>query len=91
MSGRSITINTIAECIRYGHRITAYCLNFECGNSQELDLHALAERLGPDHSTLHKHLAPRLRCKVCNGKRIKLTVHPDARPAWKIAEGGEAG
>jgi len=86
MSGRSITIDTIAQCIRYGHRITAYCLNLDCRHSQQLDLHALAERLGPDHSTLHKHLAPLLRCKACGGKRVQLTVHPDPRPAWKTAE-----
>ncbi len=86
MSGRSISINTIAECIRYGYRITAYCLAPECGRSRELDLPALAERLGPDHSTLHPALAPHLRCKVCDGKRIQLTLHPDPRPAWKIAE-----
>jgi hypothetical protein len=30
----------------------------------------LRERLGPDHSTLHDDLAPKLKCSKCGGKKI---------------------
>lgn len=74
MSGRSITIYTIADLIGSRLTLTAHCYNLDCRHSQELDAQALAHRLGPDHPILHKYLAPKLHCSRCGGRNIGLRV-----------------
>ncbi|MDQ0349714.1 hypothetical protein J2S76_004165 [Ancylobacter vacuolatus] len=51
-----------------------------CRHHRELDLPALAARLGPDHGALHADLVPRLRCAECGSKRIALTMLPPDVP-----------
>jgi hypothetical protein len=71
---------TIGECITLGYGIRATCL--ACWHARELDLPALAERLGPGHGALHDDLVPRLRCAKCGSKRIALTALPPDVPTW---------
>jgi len=71
---------TLGECIANGYGIRATCL--ACWHHRELDLPALAARLGPEHSTLHDDLVPRLRCSKCGSKRIALTALPPDVPTW---------
>ena len=65
---------TLGECIASGSGIRATCL--ACWHARELDLPALAARLGPDHGALHANLVPKLRCAECGSKRIALTMMP---------------
>ncbi len=64
---------TLGGCIASGHRITAYCNS--CRHSVQLDLEALAAKLGPDHGALHNDLVPRLKCSRCGSRSIGLIVH----------------
>lgn len=74
------TNSTLGECIALGYGIRATCL--ACWHARELDLPALAARLGPDHGALHADLVPRLRCAECGSKRIALTMLPPHVPTW---------
>jgi hypothetical protein len=58
--------------IEHGYTLRANCHDPLCFHSQQLDLERLKERLGPDHSTMHDALTPKLRCS----KEIGLTVSP---------------
>lgn len=70
----AVTLGTIAALIEHGNTLTAICYNPKCGHSGNLDLRSLAARLGPDHPTLHKHLAPKLRCSHCGSRDIGLRL-----------------
>lgn len=70
----AVTLGTIAALIEHGNTLTAVCYNSACGHSGDLDLRSLAARLGPDHPTLHKHLAPKLRCSHCGSRDIGLRL-----------------
>jgi hypothetical protein len=75
------TYNTIGELIKGRYTLTAHCDNQACRHSKKLDLEALAAKLGRDHSTLHRDLAPKLKCEICGGKTISLILSPDtSRP-----------
>ena len=77
-----ITIRTIADKIEFGYEMSVYCHGQRdgrwCHHSARIDLVALAERLGPDHSTLAKDLKPYFRCSKCGSKDIGFGVHPPA-------------
>jgi hypothetical protein len=53
------SINTIGGFINHGVTLTAWCE--ACQHTVELDLDALGQRLGFDHSVLHDALAPKLK------------------------------
>lgn len=68
---------TLQECIDNGYTITAWCPN---GHSTALDLVALRDRLGPDHSAMRDALLPRLRCTKCQAKADALICAPITGP-----------
>jgi len=70
----AVTLGTIAALIEHGNTLTAVCYNSTCGHSGDLDLRALAERLGPDHPIQHRYLAPKLRCSRCGSRSIGLRL-----------------
>lgn len=73
------TIATIGDAIEAGWRLTAHC---PCGHTAELDLEALARRLGRDHSYLRQDLR-KVSCGRCGGREWSMIVHPaEAPPAW---------
>ena len=47
---------------------------------KNLDLPALAEKLGRDHRLMRNDLTPKLRCSACQGKNIALTLSPPGQP-----------
>ncbi|MEN6538748.1 MAG: hypothetical protein ABFC67_03975 [Mizugakiibacter sp.] len=71
---------TLGGCIALGYGIRATCL--ACWHARELDLPALAARIGQGHGALHDDLVPRLRCVECASKRIALTMLPPHVPTW---------
>lgn len=75
------SISTLGAIISDGYRITAYCENVDCRHQVELDLPALAERLGADFPTVGdpNPLVAKLRCNACGWKRIGLIVSPPYR------------
>lgn len=62
------TIDSIQSLIDGGYELTAYCETRGCGHRALLPLDKLAAKLGPDHSTAHDVLVPKLRCSKCKGK-----------------------
>lgn len=72
--------NTIGAWLDQGDRVTAQC--GDCGHSVELDLEALATRLGRDFKSVGNPnpLAARLRCAKCRGKAISLSISPGGTP-----------
>ncbi|WP_131835364.1 hypothetical protein [Ancylobacter aquaticus] len=71
---------TLGDCIAHRQGIRATCL--ACWHHRELDIPALAARLGPDHGALHNDLVPKLRCAECGSKRIALTMLAAWVPTW---------
>lgn len=69
-------INTFRALIRDGYSVSAHCNDPFCRHSVELDLPALAERLGLDFVTVGdpNPLAAKLRCAKCGGKDIGLIL-----------------
>ncbi|WP_127524093.1 hypothetical protein [Mesorhizobium sp. Z1-4] len=67
---------TIQECIDNGYTIRAYCPN---GHNKAIDLVALADRLGGDHSALRDALLPKLRCSKCGEKANAVIASPPSR------------
>jgi hypothetical protein len=84
-----LRINTLGALIDTGHGLSAHCEAKApygiCGHTQQLDLEALAERLGRDHGSMHTDLAHKLRCSKCGTKgRIGLILQPPHKgPDWK--------
>lgn len=70
------SINTIGAMIEAGYRLTAYCNEARCMHSAELDLEALAERLGRDFVAVGdpNPLVRRLRCQECGGRNLGLIL-----------------
>lgn len=75
--GGTSTISTLGDLVRVGYRLWAHCGRRECGHRADLDLEALVERLGPQHSYLAPDLVPRLRCGTCGGREIGLSLLAD--------------
>ncbi len=65
-------IDTIGSLIEHPHKLGATC--HTCHHFRWLDLQALGERLGFEHSTMHDALAHKLVCEKCGGKDIALTL-----------------
>lgn len=68
---RRESYTTIQELIDGGYTLRAYCHNPRCHHNQRLDLYKLRDKLGPDHSTMHADLVPKLSCSKCKGQRGK--------------------
>ena len=77
-----ITLDTLGALVDRGYGIYAHCQANGCGRSVALDLPALAERLGRDHSALAAGLVPKLRCSSCGGREITITISPPQKPIW---------
>ncbi len=56
--------------------VRAYCHNFRCHHSQNLDLEALRDRLGPDAPAMADDLIPKLKCGKCGERKIGLIYTP---------------
>ncbi|MFC6489662.1 hypothetical protein [Nitratireductor sp. GCM10026969] len=72
-----LTIRTIGDVIDDDCTLTAYCYRFGCNHRAELDLTALAARLGRDQGWMHD-LVPKLCCSMCGSKDIGLRLTPPA-------------
>lgn len=80
---QSFTVNTLQALIDDGYTVRAYCNSTECRHGSELDLVALAEKLGPDfvHVGDPNPLAARLRCAKCGAKGVGLILSPSSAPS----------
>jgi hypothetical protein len=70
----SIVIDHIRALIDHHYQLRVNC---RCHHNRILDLQALGERLGFDHSTMHDDLTPKLKCSKCGGtgrKNLGLTI-----------------
>lgn len=77
-TARGLVMATIGDHIDERYTITAHC---RCRppygeRSVNLDLEALAARLGRDHSAMAPDLIPHLRCSVCGRRPEMITVAP---------------
>ena len=63
-------MGTLAGMIAEGVTVTAYCASAQCRHSSNLDLGALAVRLGGEYSIQRNHarFLDRLRCGTCGGR-----------------------
>ena len=78
---------TFRKLIEKDFRLSAACKAPLCHHMVQLDLQALGERLGMDHSAMHDDLTPLLRCAKCGSKNVGLILHPpsgsdDALKGW---------
>jgi hypothetical protein len=71
-----ISISTIGDFIDAGYSYTVFC--DDCDRHNNLNLEALAERLGREHSALAGDLSRRMRCKGCGSKRMRFLVQTHA-------------
>jgi ribosomal protein S27E len=65
----AVVINHIRALIDHHYDLRVSCSG--CRHNKVLDLHALGERLGYDHSTMHDDLTPKLKCSKCGNKGRK--------------------
>ena len=71
-----VVVDTLDRFIEHGYELKVYCQNVCCLHQMKMDLHKLHKQFGGSQSCLHKHLAPKLKCVVCNGKDLQFTVLP---------------
>jgi hypothetical protein len=74
----AIVLDHIRALIDHHYQLRASC--YGCRHNMVLDLQALGERLGFDHSTMHDDLTPKLKCSKCGGtgrKKLGLTLSYD--------------
>jgi hypothetical protein len=67
---------TIGALIDHGYTMWAFCQRRGCTHSRKIDLQVLAQKLGRDHSAMHKDLAPKLKCSACGSKQLGLSATP---------------
>jgi hypothetical protein len=65
---------TIGQLIDTQTGLSAVCYAMGCHHGRELDLKALARKLGRKHGALHDDLAPKLVCSKCGSKRVGLRL-----------------
>lgn len=65
---------TIGQLIDTETDLRAYCYAMGCHHGRELNLIALAQKLGRTHGALHNDLAPKLVCSKCGSKRVGLRI-----------------
>lgn len=73
---RRISINTIQELIDHRHTAMIYCHNPRCHHRAELDLKALRDRLGPDHTLLYEDVRYKFVCGRCGGREWGMINSP---------------
>ncbi|ESW92901.1 hypothetical protein NKL07_21700 [Mesorhizobium sp. C280B] len=92
-----LSIDTIGKALAMGEEFDIHCLNTGCHHSSRLNLVALGQRIGFDHSCLVQDIAPYFFCPKCRAagrpdKRIGLTCHtltrehsewPRERQEWR--------
>lgn len=71
-----LKVETIGDMIDGGYGLAACCEGRGCNHRADLDLEALARRLGRDHGCMHNDLAPYLRCTVCDSRKVGLRMSP---------------
>ena len=73
-----VTLATIQSLIDAGDAVTAFHMRLspQCVHSGPLDLHVLAEKLGPDFNIPENHAAlmRKLRCTKCGTKGIGMSI-----------------
>lgn len=79
---------TVQQLIDEEFSIWAFCHNWRCHHRAKLNLQTLKAKLGPDASTMHDDLVPKLKCQKCGGKEVGLTLIPRDKPpnpfeGWK--------
>lgn len=70
----AITLDTLGALIDHDHGLGVHCLNPECRRYVELDLPALAAKLGRGHGCLRRDLAHLMKCTACGEKRVQFTL-----------------
>ncbi|XWN29994.1 MAG: hypothetical protein ROR55_21230 [Devosia sp.] len=68
----ALVIETIGDLIDHGYSLHGHCL--ACKRSAEVDLEAMATKLGRDRSYIGN--LP-LRCQVCGNRDVKCTIDPN--------------
>ena len=71
MASKSMN-GTLGDCLDNGYGIRATCT--ACWHGADLDIEALARKLGREHGALHNDLVPLLRCTKCPENRVSLTT-----------------
>jgi hypothetical protein len=79
---RPKAVKTLGEAIDANESYRLCCHDYRCRTMHEIDLVALAGKLGRDHGAMHDDLMPILWCKRCRdegrpGRDISLNVTPD--------------
>ena len=76
----SLAIQTLSDLIENRFGVTAFCET--CRHSVDLDLRAMAERLGLGFVAIGNPnpLAARLTYAKCGGKEISLILSPESAP-----------
>lgn len=83
----SLKVETIGDLIDGDYGLTACCEAGGCYNSADLDLDALARRLGRDHSSMHDSLTPLLRCSKCGSRKIGIRISANASQKFGTQQG----
>ena len=84
---KPLKVETIADLIDGDYGLTACCEAGGCYNSADLDLEALARRLGRDHSSMHDALTPLLRCSKCGSRKIGIRLSANASQMFGTPQG----
>jgi hypothetical protein len=67
---------TIGEMIDKGWTVRVYCEARNCHRGADVDLAALAARLGRDHGALHADLVGHFRC-ACGSRHVSFRLSPN--------------
>jgi len=97
----SHVVDTLHALTENGFRLYAHCGNLYCRHSSQLDLQALADRLGPGFVAIGypNPLVARLHCQKCGSKDLGILVVPlsgyergpfSSGPDFGITRGGPA-
>lgn len=78
-----LSIDSIGKCIALGDGVTVYC--DPCNRYIEIDMLALARKVGPGHGVLAKDLKPHFYCAACRragkpDKNIGFLFSPNRLP-----------
>lgn len=84
-----LTVDTIGKQLALGYDLTVYCDQMGCGHHARVNLVALADKLGMDHPSMARDLAPHFYCSKCRvagrlDKCVSFKVSPctDPHSAW---------
>lgn len=67
---------TIGAMIDNRYTLRVHCNARGCGHHAEVDLQALADKLGRDHGAMHWDLVPLMRCSKCGSKDLGIQGTP---------------